>query len=1200
MSTFPPHPFAEYPPSKRSGFALVLSLGLMALMVLLAVTLSALIQVESTSARNNLTQAIARQNALVAAYQGLGVLQKELGPDQRVSARADITGTASLKNPYWVGVWDTSAIDANGSFSGKSLTATPRRWLVSLPATGSSSITPATTFTTTGGATLVTAITTSTAITGSLANPVTAYRLTLSTSDTFGGSYAWWVSDEGMKASAALDMPDETATTAQNTLTPEELKTRRQLAKLRQGIETVSQEKVSDIAETTALSDAELLRLARMKNVGQLPMVSANASAPLFTSTRSRELAHDLTGLSYGVLASTLTVSGSRTLKQDFSTASDISGVVGPSSEGILAFVNAYKNVRTISGLATLPLTPTTPDDGNSPVVGKAYFAVSPILTELEISSSVVMGNYQKTFTPSVPNNTLNTQARMGAWFELLNPYTTAISPADGHLQVRFIDPPSYQMKFWYDANLNVNSPHWVANSPASSSTMNFYDMWKSSDGDYMGMHLLHQASTSTAPTVYEGGEPIYWFGMRAAAKWTISYASNDYTKGDELVCGYGAAKEPFEEGKTGLKLTRRYYQADGAITYKTLNSEKRPIYPIDPSSVTPAFCDNVLLHDGIITPATLNKMSEQLTAGEGYSSHSNSPYYCLWKYYTAVTLAWDNSTRPSVELWYVPDSGSLPKGDLSKAVRLSSVKLPAFESVDQSPPNGQLLDPRYRPVNDCDSKRFSIHYLRTDTSALSEGVRRTQGSWLTSTTSIDPRAPQQSDTSFDFFDNLADPNNGYTDYTKSGSDFTIITYPDPDATLTQQIDRKTGLLNNGANLDAEDVGGYILGLPGAATLSSKGGLHPAHKVPLFEIPTTVPLSLGTLQHVCLNGRRAFSIGNSWGRSAGVNNTNINLVFDKGYLSALSTSALFAIEPTEAIPNPNLLPLWSSKADAPAATQEDVLSYFLVKGAFNINSTSKNAWRAILSGGWLDEWVYTQLDGSDDSSAWTRSEASFALKKAFFRFIHTAGETFIAPDNWTGTNPMGDVQNKYYRRGVRRLSHAQIDAMAQIIVKKLKERGAPYASVAEFLSASVTSSASGPSLLEYALDPQEAADKEIFTKNGAEMPYRWSLDEMSADGARSGQTEGDIDKGSSADISQADILNTLAPTFQSRSDTFKIRAYGDVTGPDGITQASAMCELTVQRFPDPVENASLSANRITPGDKGRLFKVLSIRWLRDI
>ena len=51
-------------------------------------------------------------------------------------------------------------------------------------------------------------------------------------------------------------------------------------------------------------------------------------------------------------------------------------------------------------------------------------------------------------------------------------------------------------------------------------------------------------------------------------------------------------------------------------------------------------------------------------------------------------------------------------------------------------------------------------------------------------------------------------------------------------------------------------------------------------------------------------------------------------------------------------------------------------------------------------------------------------------------------------------------------------------------------------------------------------------------------------------------------------ITQADLLQYLAPALHYRSDTFTIRAYGESLDQNGEKIAEALCEATVQRLPD--------------------------------
>ena len=103
-------------------------------------------------------------------------------------------------------------------------------------------------------------------------------------------------------------------------------------------------------------------------------------------------------------------------------------------------------------------------------------------------------------------------------------------------------------------------------------------------------------------------------------------------------------------------------------------------------------------------------------------------------------------------------------------------------------------------------------------------------------------------------------------------------------------------------------------------------------------------------------------------------------------------------------------------------------------------------------------------------------------------------------------------------------------------------------------------------------------------------------------------------------VMQADLLTPLAPVIAPRSDTFRIRAYGEVLDRAGDVQARAWCEAVVQRFPEyvypdtdkddnsedgnhPTEEAFLEDGSPNPNMHplnlrlGRRFKIVRFRWL---
>ena len=93
----------------RRGFALVVTLSLMILLTVVAIGLLSLSSISLRSSSISSAQQKAQANARLAMMLALGELQKELGPDQRISvpgsqllADTDITGPK-----HWTGVYES-------------------------------------------------------------------------------------------------------------------------------------------------------------------------------------------------------------------------------------------------------------------------------------------------------------------------------------------------------------------------------------------------------------------------------------------------------------------------------------------------------------------------------------------------------------------------------------------------------------------------------------------------------------------------------------------------------------------------------------------------------------------------------------------------------------------------------------------------------------------------------------------------------------------------------------------------------------------------------------------------------------------------------------------------------------------------------------------------------------------------------------
>ena len=118
---------------RRRGFALVLTLALLALLVLAVWALSALVRTSAHVADGGARQVQARQHARLALALALGDLQAAAGDDARLTGMAGIAGVPpglASTTRHWCGVWRadgsfvrwlTSGANANASLAGRSV-----------------------------------------------------------------------------------------------------------------------------------------------------------------------------------------------------------------------------------------------------------------------------------------------------------------------------------------------------------------------------------------------------------------------------------------------------------------------------------------------------------------------------------------------------------------------------------------------------------------------------------------------------------------------------------------------------------------------------------------------------------------------------------------------------------------------------------------------------------------------------------------------------------------------------------------------------------------------------------------------------------------------------------------------------------------------------------------------------------------------
>lgn len=252
-------------------------------------------------------------------------------------------------------------------------------------------------------------------------------------------------------------------------------------------------------------------------------------------------------------------------------------------------------------------------------------------------------------------------------------------------------------------------------------------------------------------------------------------------------------------------------------------------------------------------------------------------------------------------------------------------------------------------------------------------------------------------------------------------------------------------------------------------------------------------------------------------------------------------------------------------------------SALMVDGAFNVNSTSAQAWRALLASargcgfrGVKGTPVLRMLDPPGD--AWRD------------------GRSADDDSAWAG---------------FRELTDSEIVRLADAIVEEVKLRG-PFLSLADFVNRRLVEDDTGRGgALQAAIDRAglNAAFESGFPLANDESLGDYRHPDNIQDSTRIEQQLKPRTKawGVPGFLTQGDLLASLGPVLSARSDTFVVRAYGDSTDAAGRVRAKAWCEAVVQRFPVPLDPDDSGLNPSDPGgsrDFGRRFGVVSFRWLQ--
>lgn len=1098
---------------RQAGFALLITVTLLAFLVLLLVSLATLTRVETKVAANNQQLSQARQNAILALNIALGRLQSAAGPDTRVTGTADLLSGRALEKKNWTGVWNAAAPGTDKNIA----------WLVSgsVPAGASGVNGP---LVAAFGNTLVelvgahTADITATATTG---NQVRVESEAIQATGVPGfdpatpvpvGNFAYWVGDEGVKAKVSVTDPWDNpaaATLAASTpaTTLSQAQTYRFVNAQRPGIEGIDADATGTKLDghypaTNAFFKAALDNILCLS---QLPLANPDPAGQTALASARRSRFHDLTASSCGVLAD----AAKGGLKKDLTA-----WIADPAAPGNPFSGNAADDFITPGDAADttkygLPKWALIRDYATTLNTGSALAAraqtparqgVFPVMTYARIGYNLTCGPtggiYKINIMPVVALwNPCNVPLATGT-FEFCFKYTTTST---------VVTSGNYLKLVIYASAPNPNPDGF------NLSTINMGGVSYGSGSGPQFWRFKVQLSRDLAP-----GESRL-FTLTDAYDGT-QYAGGQSTLGDAVVAPNNAVYIP---SKTPLTST----QMNGAIFWNTEFGGATARMEFLLTKPVPA---------GVSDPATI----ESLLRAEAYQTFLGNGFDWNWE------------TNPNFQIPPANNGVALVYQRIELAMSTLPTAYPeSYGSVVGTP--RWLAD--LNPVSSV-SLRKPASNMGVTPSYLREGYIRA-------------------------------PSYAVPPFVYKGI---------PNAA--------------GVNVSA----GTRVSTSGAAQNLVIREFQPAG-TPLF--------SLAQLQHAnvsSLNVNPAYAIGNSLAnihvkrddpgaRSdalgadvyPGFPNGTFNRIYDLSYLlnKALWDGCFFSTVPSALtlgqardagfhLPNARHRFYWQA-GTASAAEVADLkttavaAAHLLVNGGFNINSTSVQAWRAILYG---HNGVAT--DPADPSNK----------KHPYSRFSAPAAGS-QPNDTWLG---------------YRILSDAQIDALANAIVAEIKTRG-PSLSLAGFINRRLTADAAGlKGPLQAAIDATSGAGSingvAPFTDAAFQVTaYPPDIADAEQKTIYMGGTDATQPSASRAAfapgyLTQADLLTALGPSLTARSDTFRIRTYGDTLNPStGSVEGRAWCEAIVQRLPDYVDSSVNAWAKPVAGSAadtfGRRFKIVTFRWL---
>jgi len=1186
-----------------------MSIMLLVLLMLLAFGLMGLSFVEvQRSTRDNYVT-MARANARLALNEAIGQLQRTAGPDQRVTATAEILGE-NVPQPHWTGVWRSTLADGKPILKRDDLAGGLRdlrledsvapadevlEWLVS------GKVTP---FDNSGKdhVTLVGS--------GTVDSPEPAVQVQkLDVSDASGdstGHYAWWTGDLGVRANVSTSDPRAGLTASKADPSSG-------------GMYRVMASQASDIAAMDGGVEF---------GTGEESRLASSGTATLSTAGRSwsREHAFDFTVDSRGVLADVAAGGLKRDLTAYFlSTGSvpSITGAGGLSDDDALVGVEADQQKSSVSarharsaprfGVLRDWARSTTAFNGGSvesrlPELDTSAAGLSRTLALANEAAVKIAGNHLSSLQPILVEATNFTHMSTYVHIDgatkifqirqlmyprvvLWNPYNVTMS---SERMIAMIQGNGRQ-EMWTE-NFNINNlpsyrfrreTQWLMFEGGRSTAFSMGDIMKSEgyNDPFMGSYYFSIPATTFAPgecLVFSPAKSAEYDGLSAYRMGSYNLANNEltcelppdpgrsyYVSASEIGGGidflpvrYWYAPTPyiFSAGKDGIA-----NQGDDTRVILKSMGEKR--------SVT--FEEFDALPQVAVVSASL-----QYGAGRepriAWNVHERMPMQLLDRNSPRPTDIPNVRTREGIRLrWFDEHPSNLfGSGPLAGTPHFEEALLanwnPRASFVIRSPWEniaGTL------PVSGTGGGPFFFGAYTRDlfdqAVSWSEQVPVPSGGRYHGNPF---GTPQEGTGRYVLFDVPRNETGVISLAQFQHAKISDLIWHPSNAIGNSLVDPRLGSGNNkginrtaasASNPASAQFGGFHEKELGWSSDAQRSGGNGAWALNARSILVDAPSQDNLVYDLSFEANRT--------------------LWDRYYLSSGTSD-----DKSRFLGDPEQYPLPNGRMKLAAATRGTVNSanltdfhraayHLMVDGSFNVNSTRVEAWKALLAS--------TRRAGYGGDGG--------------IPFPRVLG----APGGGWRTGDMVDGDEAW--AGHRELTEGEIDALAEAIVQEVKRRG-PFLSLSDFVNRRLAEDETGRmGALQAAIERANLNRSMVSAyplDNRASLPDYRHPDNID-DATRLEQTLKPSSKawGAPAYLTQADVLQVIGPALSARSDTFVIRAYGDALDGAGEVQARAWCEAVIQRTPEPVHADESGINPANPnqsGDFGRRFAITSFRWLQ--